>query len=500
MMILNELLLRQKGNPKIAIKHGEDSITYQSWYKQSYQLSDKIINEIKLNESENIAIFLPNSINYAVAYYAILFSDKVIIPIETQTTGSEISSLLEYCEIDLIISSLQYRSELLKKVCEYNYRIFILFVEDSSIAVVNEEKPFVKKSGVTINCYNEDDVAIMLNTSGTTSNPKRVMLTHNNLINHIESNIALLQLTSEDKCLIATPMQFVSGNTSQFLTHLYLAAPIIILNGIFLPKLFFETVQEEQITNFSCVPSMLLILLEYRYAERYNFSSIRYICFGGSKMPTDALKKLIYRFDRINFVQVYGQTETYPRTTALLPEYFLNKMGSVGKPSPHVYIKIIDESGNKLNAGEIGEIVVQGSIMKGYYKQDKITSETIIDNWLYTGDMGYMDEENFLYLTGRKRNIIISGGINIYPEEIEEVLMNHKSVKEALVYGTEHSLLGEIPSAQVVLSGYVTEQELRNHCFNELSNYKIPEKIYFTDKLKKTNSGKISRKKSGIKS
>ena len=212
-------------------------------------------------------------------------------------------------------------------------------------------------------------------------------------------------------------------------------------------------------------------------------------------MPVEKLKELIIKFNTVGFVQTYGQTEASPRTTALLPEDSLYKIGSVGKTIPNVKVKIINEAGNDVNANEIGEIIIQGkNVMKGYYKQDIITNETIVDKWLHTGDLGYMDNEGYLYLTGRKRNMIISGGINIYPEEIEEVLMQHPNIRDVCVVSEEHTLLGEVPIAKVVLKHNLNSaSNLREFCSAKLANYKIPVRFEIVNELSKTYNGKIRR-------
>jgi long-chain acyl-CoA synthetase len=490
-VFLTELLERQKNNDKKAIKHGSKEITFQEWYSQSQQLS-RAIEDTCPDGAVNAAIFLPNSIDYAVAYFALLFSNKVIVPIGTQSKGLEITSTLEYCEVDLITSSLQYRDFLKKSLSYYKHRIIILYIEDQSIDTIGDDKDFVAKSNSIVNTGIEDDVAIMLHTSGTTSNPKRVMLTHSNLINNVESNIQSLKLTANDKVLISMPMHFGYCNTAQFLTHLYLGASMVILDGMFLPKIFFQTVQDEKITNFTGVPSMLLMLLEYRYIDRYDINSLRYVCFGGGNMPVEKLKQLIQTFKTIGFVQTYGQTEASPRTTALLPEDELKKIGSVGFPLPNVKVKIFDGDDEQV-ANQIGEIVIQGkNVMKGYYKQPVITAETIVNGWLHTGDLGYLDNAGYLYLTGRKKNIIISGGINIYPEEIEEVLMSHPNVKEAYVTSEEHPLLGEVPLAKIVMRERVGDN-FRAFCTDKLAEYKIPVRFEIVDQIDKTYNGKIKR-------
>ena len=492
-MFLSELLTRQKENEKVAIKYGQSSVTYKEWYECSSRLSD-MLNTIRAESSLNIGIFLPNSIHYAVAYFSVLFSAGVVVPIDVHLKKLEIISTLKYCEIDVIITSLQYRDYLKDCLIAYKYKVVLLFVENQHIESINSEERYIDKSDVFGNGDTEDDVALMLHTSGTTSNPKRVMLTHDNLINNVESNIQSLKLTAQDKVLISMPMYFGYCNTAQFLSHLYLGASMVILDTIFLPKFFFKTVQEEKVTNFTGVPSMLLMLLEYCYIDKYDISSLRYICFGGGKMPVGQLRKLIQTFKPVGFIQTYGQTEASPRTTALLPEDALRKIGSVGRPIPNVEVKIIDESGKDAGNGERGEILIRGkNVMKGYYKQEDITKRTIIDGWLHTNDLGYFDEEGYLYLTGRRTNMIISGGINVYPEEIEEVLLNHPNIQDACVVAEEHPLLGEVPVAKIVIRDGMLHDDYRTFCTDKLADYKIPVRFERVERLDKTYNGKIKR-------
>ncbi len=492
-MLIKELLLRLDNSSFVAIKQGDDTLFYSDWNIQSKRISE----QVELNLSHNsitVSLFLPNSINYAVAYFGVLYANKVLVPIGIQSKESEILSTLKYCEVDLIITDLQHSDFIKNCLKQYGHKINIFIVDTNKILQINEGKEFVNKTdSISLN-GTEDDVVIMLHTSGTTSNPKRVMLTHKNLLCNVESNIESLQLTAKDKVLIALPMFFGYCNTAQFLTHIYLGASIIILDSVFLPKQFFLIVEKEKITNFTGVPSMLLMLLDYRYSEKYDISSLRYICFGGGKMPVEKLKQLIEKYPSIGFVQTYGQTECSPRVTALLPDDSLKKIGSVGKSIPYVEVKIFNEHDDSVPRTEIGEIVVSGNnTMKGYFKQSEITNQTIRNGWLHTGDLGYFDEDGFLYLTGRIKNIIISGGINIYPEEIEQLLLQHESVEDACVIAEEHKMMGEVPIAKIVLKSNITSEQLKKYCSEYLTAYKVPTRFDFVESLPKTYNGKIKR-------
>jgi len=326
------------------------------------------------------------------------------------------------------------------------------------------------------------------------------MLSHKNILTNIKANVVSLQLTENDYSLIALPMYFSYCNTAQFLSHLYLGSSMVIMDGIFLPNKFLGMVEKEKITNFFGVPSLLVTLLSYRGIHKYNISSLRAVFIGGGKIAVEKLKQLIELFKDIEFYHTYGLTEASPRVTTLTAKDAICHLGSIGKPIPGVQTEIIDECGVKAKAGKIGELIVKGdSIMKGYYKRPDITNETIKNGWLYTGDLATSDKEGFIYLVGRRKNIIINGGINIYPEEIEELLLCHQAVKEVCVSGEEDERFGEVPVARVVLQENImtipTENDLINYCAENLAEYKIPSKIIFVEELNKTATGKIKRKK-----
>jgi len=491
--MVSDLLEKNKNSKKTAIRFGDTSISFSEWYSLSMGLSKELL-KVCSDNTITVALFLPNSIAYAIAYFGCLFSNKVIVPINVKEKEPEILNTVTYCEIDIILTSSGYKKQLSNSLRHSEFRHIIYDVDEYTYIEVNSGYSSIPKNSDLKSNRNDNDVAIMLHTSGTTTNQKRVMLTNENLTSNVKSHVASLQLTAEDKVLIALPMVFGYCNTAQFLSHLYLGATIVISDILFLPKHFFITVEKERITSFTGVPSMLLMLLQYRSFSKYNYSSLKYICFGGGSMPQEKLRELIYRFQSISFIHTYGITECSPRVTALLGDFSLSKLGSVGKAIPGVTVDIVDEKWKTVNHYQTGEIIVSGpNVMKGYFKHPDLTAQVIRDGWLKTGDIGYFDEDGFIFLIGRVKNIIISGGINIYPEEIEQILMQHKEIVDAYVYGEEDDYLGEVPVAQVVLNNNVQIIKLQDYCFRFLSDYKVPVRFYIVNELVKTYNGKVKR-------
>lgn len=492
-MQIKDILVRQRNNTKVAIEYLDEKITYAQMNDKVEKNAELLLSQSKSLHCNNIGLFLPNSISYAIGYFTIAYLDKVIIPIEISLSKAQFLSIINYCEIGLIITERSYLSFIQEYCKEYSFDLEVFLLDTNRIVFLNgkEER---KTSEEYQDIVTENGVAIMLHTSGTTSNPKKVMLSHKNLITNIESNIASLGLNENDKTLIVLPMFFGYCNSSQFLTHLYLGASIVIASQPFNPASFLRNIEEKQCTNTTCVPSMLFLTISIK--KKYDTSSLRYLCFGGGIMPVHKLQKIIEYFRGTGIVQTYGQTEASPRVTCLLPQDSLRKIGSVGKAIPNVTVNIFDADGQSVKTGESGEIVVQGAnVMIGYYKHPEETNKVKKNGWLHTGDIGKFDDEGYLYIVGRMKNMIISGGLNIYPEEIEEVLINHDEIKEVIVVGEKHDILGEIPVAKIVTDDKeLKSYDIIDYCTKFLDKHKIPKKVIFCDKLEKTYTGKIIRK------
>jgi long-chain acyl-CoA synthetase len=344
---------------------------------------------------------------------------------------------------------------------------------------------------------NSSDVAIMFHTSGTTGDPKLVMLTHINLITNAQSHNRVVELGATDNSLIVLPMFFSYCNTAQLLAHTMLGSSIVIYDqSVFLPKRFCDLVQQHRIQTTVMVSTMLAALADYRYLAHHNMSSIRYIFFGAGPTPTTLLARLYRMLPSAGFVQTYGQSECSPRVTALRPEWSEAKVGSVGTAIPGVEVEIVDDGDRQLPVGQIGEIRVRGpNVMAGYYKQTTETQRVIRCQWLYTGDLAYRDKDGCIYITGRRKNMIVSGGINIYPEELETAILAHSKVKDVRVRGEQDHILGERVVAEIVPRNGVTVtlSEINQFLEGKIARYKWPKEINLKKILCKTATGKTRR-------
>lgn len=488
MNMIKDYLIKQRDCCKIAIESQEGVITYQQWYVQSQKVSSAIKNSIASKRC-NVIICLPNSIDYAIAYFGILFSGNVIVPIAPDCTDSEMMSLIEYCESPLIITNKNAYPRFSRIATDTRAHPQCLIIDEC----LNSEYTHSEEAEQS---EDDEDVCIMLHTSGTMSEPKRVMLTNKNLTANVKSHVAALELNKNDVSLIMLPMFFGYCNTSQFLAHLYVGGKIVIHGNILRPSTFWKVVSEYDISNVTVVPSVLVNLYKAGLEAQAGkaVSRLRYICFGGGRSNPKIIEALIAMFPTIGFVHTYGQTECSPRVTALMPKYALRKSGSVGTAIPNVQMRIVSPDGDILAPDEIGEVCVKGdNVMKGYYKHPELTAQTIRNGWLHTGDEGYVDGDGFLYLCGRLKSMIIYNGVNIYPEEIENVLLASEMVKDAIVYGVDDTITGEIPVADLIIADGYDEQKLRAHCKLYLSSYKIPKIFNVVESIQKTYNKKNKR-------
>ncbi|MEK5163583.1 class I adenylate-forming enzyme family protein [Paenibacillus sp. FSL R5-0527] len=491
---IGDLLLHQaERNPdRVAVTFGEEKWTYKQLLSRTVTLQLQI--EPFVRKGDIAILCLPNSAAYIQAYFAVTLLGAIVMPFYYGSSRAELVRACRVVDARLCITTAEMRVKL-RELAEQTDQalnaspaVQILCMEDLQ-NVETEAKPIYRS------CL-FDEVALMLQTSGTTGNPKIVQLTHRNLITNVKAHCHSLNLTEKDKVLITLPMPFGYCNTSQFLTHMYLGSEIVIMPELFLPSSFLRTIQEQQITVVTAVPTMLqaVSLLKSEYKQ---LPALRYICFGGGQVAPKVLEAVRDKLPpNVQMVQTYGQTEAGPRiTTRIIPKEY--HPSNVGKPIRGVEICIRDEHGNTLGFLEPGEVWVSSlSVMKGYYRNQAETDVTLVNGWLRTGDRGYVDEENNLWILGRSKLLIKSGGKQVHPEEIEQLILNHFPVDQVVVKAEADQWLGEVPVAFIVLGEKGTGIEVNDIlrlCRSRLSAFKVPKRVEIVQTLPRTPTGKIQR-------
>jgi len=341
-----------------------------------------------------------------------------------------------------------------------------------------------------------DDLHRLMYTSGTTAHPKGVMLTYGNLYWKNVGHILTFGITDADRTLVVGPLYHVGGMDLPGTGTLYAGGSLVILRR-FDAKEVLKTIEQEKVTNLWLSPAMTIMLFNAPEFDQYDVSSVRFIIDGGEKMPATLIQKFKEKFPQAWFADAYGLTETVSGDTFLAKDKMLDKLGSVGKPVPHLQIRIIDEGGKEIPAGQMGEICLKGpKVFKGYWKNPDATAKAIVDGWFHTGDIGMVDAEGYLYIMDRKKDMIISGGENIASPEVERVIYEIPAVLEAAVIGIPHPKWLEVPKAYVVVrpGETLTAQEIEKYCQRKLAKFKIPKEIEFIDQLPRNPSGKVLKR------
>jgi len=350
-----------------------------------------------------------------------------------------------------------------------------------------------------------EDGLYLYYTSGTTAMPKGALHTNANMAFNAQTMVVAFNMRyHRERALAVQPLYFTAPTGCMINPSMYAASPVVILDG-FNPQEMLEVIQNEKITQTYVVPTMIFRMVEFPGADNYDFSSLTRIIYGSSSIPVTVLKKAISKFGPI-FHQVYGLSEAHLVTFLPADEHFsegsekeTRKLASCGREAPECRVRVVREDGTdiKRDMQETGEIIGRSDyLMKEYFRMPEQTRKTLVNGWLYTGDIASMDEDGYIYILDRKNDLIISGGINIYPREVEEVLYAHPAVAEASVVGVPDDEWGESVKAYIALrSGMkATEQEIINFAKERLASYKKPKHVEFLDSLPKGSTGKILKK------
>ncbi len=469
-----------------AVIHGPQCATYGDLWHQVASAAGQL-REILGGTVGNIAVAVPRSVDYLMAYFTVVTAGGVVVPLDPQMTTTELQATAHYCDLQAVVTT----EASVPTWSSLDVPPVVLSISDGRL-----QSHRIKQCVSQRRVY--PDAAVMLPTSGTLGNPKRAVHTHRGLLWNARAHARSLALTPEDRCVVAMPPYLGYCNTAQLLCHLQLGGTLVLFPGLFAPRQFFNLVRQHGITTFTGVPSMIQYLLDHAYSHPLasKVPSLRYICFGGSPVRPDWADQVLSAFPGTEVVQTYGQTEAGPRITTMCIRAHPEKRGSVGQPLPEIKVRVVDSSGADVCPGSTGEVLVSSpSVMAGYYRRDEDTSAVRRGEWLVTGDLGHLDADGFLYITGRKKNLIIRAGCNVQPGEVEECLQLHPAVRYALVLGEEEKTAGEQIVAFVVLRPEVdcSAAELLTHCRSLVSAYKLPSRIEFVPDVIRTYNGKLKR-------
>jgi long-chain acyl-CoA synthetase len=483
--ILEETTSKHGDRP--ALKLDDATVTYEQLDEASARAA-ALLKSKGLEPGDRVGIMLPNVPYFAIAYYGVLRAGGVVVPMNVLLKGREVSFYLTDPEAKLLFAWHDFAEAAEKGAEEAGAEVIDVQAGEFE-KLLGEHEPdreVVERDG--------DDTAVILYTSGTTGKPKGAELTHENMYKNAEVAAGLGEVSEEDVLLGALPLFHSFGQTCGLNAGVYTGSLLTMIPR-FDPGKALEIIQRDKVTVFQGVPTMYTAMLQYDDKDDYDISCLRTCMSGGSAMPVEILKGFEEAFG-CKVLEGYGLSETSPVASFNHPDRD-RKPGSIGTPIEGVEMKVVDDDGNEVDQGEVGEIVIKGhNVMKGYWNREEATEEAIKDGWFYTGDMAKIDEDGYFFIVDRKKELIIRGGYNVYPREIEEVLYEHPAVAEVAVVGVPDEKMGEEVGAAVALKKDqdVSEDELRDFVKNEVANYKYPRKIWFVDELPKGPTGKILKR------
>jgi long-chain acyl-CoA synthetase len=477
----------EKHGDRTAIKLDDAEVTYDQLDEASARAA-ALLRAKGVEPGDRVGIMLPNVPYFAVVYYGVLRAGGVVVPMNVLLKGREVSFYLKDPEAKLVFAWHDFAEAAETGAKEAGAEVIEVKPGEFE-KLLAEHEPDDEVAD-----RDDDDTAVILYTSGTTGKPKGAELTHANLSRNAEVAAGLAGSTEEDVLLGALPLFHSFGQTCGLNASIK-AGSCLSMIPRFDPGKALEIIQRDKVTIFQGVPTMYTAMLNHDDREDYDTSSLRACMSGGSAMPVEVMRGFEDAFG-CKVLEGYGLSETSPVASFNHIDRE-RKPGSIGTPIEGVEMKVVDEDGNEVDQGEVGEIVIKGhNVMKGYWNREDATDETIKDGWFHSGDMGKIDEDGYFFIVDRKKEMIIRGGYNVYPREIEEVMYEHPAVAEVAVVGVPDDNMGEEVGAAVALKKGqdVSEDELRDFVKKEVANYKYPRRIWFVDELPKGPTGKILKR------
>jgi acyl-CoA synthetase (AMP-forming)/AMP-acid ligase II len=463
------------------VNGNKEQISFSNLYDRSCRMASFLSS--KEGTNKNILLVAGNNVFFITGYLGIMMSGNVCVPLDPTIEKRNLDYIIKECDADTILIESRLQDK-------FNLNALNILTELNYTKIINSRPVFEK-----IENYSSEKTAQIIFTSGSTGVPKGVVLSHRNLIANTTSIIKYLKLTENDIMEVVLPFYYCYG-LSLLHTHLRVGGSVILNNNFVFLNSVFNDINKYKCTGFAGVPSHFQILLRKSDGfKNTQFPSLRYVTQAGGKLHVSFIKEFINSFPEVNFYVMYGQTEATARLSYLEPEFLKSKLGSIGKAIPGVELRVINEHGRIINAGETGEIIAKGdNIMAGYFKDDFATMNTVKDGWLYTGDIGTIDEEGYIYLTARKKEFLKISGKRVSPKEIEEVIVSHPFVVDCTIESIEDEITGEAVKAIVVITKgkerEITVENLKSYCADKLAIHKMPKYIEFSKELRLNSIGK----------
>ncbi len=489
-MNLAENLVRsaQEHGDRVAIKLDDVELTYAQLDAAASGVAN-LLREKGVEAGDRVGVMLPNVPYFPVVYYGVLKLGGVVVPMNVLLKKREVGFYLSDPGAKAVFAWHDFAEAAEAGAEEAGTELILVKPGEFEDLIGGQEHTFE-----TVD-REDDDTAVILYTSGTTGTPKGAELTHSNLARNVDGFAGFTGIDENGVVLGALPLFHSFGQTCGLNAAVRTGACLTLIPR-FDPGKALEIIQRDSVTVFEGVPTMYAAMLNHPDRDSFDVSCLELCASGGSAMPVEVMKAFEDAFG-CKVLEGYGLSETSPVASFNHPDRE-RKPGSIGTPIEGVEMKVVDDDGGEVAQGEPGEILIRGhNVMKGYWNRAEATEEAIDDEgWFKTGDMATVDEDGYFFIVDRKKDLIIRGGYNVYPREIEEVIYEHSAVREAAVVGVPHDDLGEEVGAAIALKEgeQATEDEIREHCKEQVAAYKYPRVVWFVDELPKGPTGKILKR------